>query len=103
MASTVNRPRALVLDREDSVAVLLDPVANGEAVMLLDSGSQALGTVKVSTPIEPFHKIAIRGIGQGEHVIKYGEVIGRASRSILRGDHVHIHNVESVRLSRGSR
>jgi altronate dehydratase small subunit len=30
-------------------------------------------------------------------VIKYAEVIGVASRPISVGEHVHVHNVESVR------
>ena len=33
----------------------------------------------------------------GDNVLKYGEVIGKASRAISPGDWVHIHNVESAR------
>ncbi|RLG06284.1 MAG: D-galactarate dehydratase, partial [Thaumarchaeota archaeon] len=46
----------------------------------------------------PFgHKLAIREIPRGEEIIKYGEVIGRATRDIEIGEHVHVHNVESLR------
>jgi len=41
------------------------------------------------------HKVALRGIRQGEPVIKYGYPIGIASRDIAAGEHVHSHNVES--------
>jgi len=44
----------------------------------------------------PFgHKAAVREIPAGEKVVKYDEAIGRASRAICEGEHVHAHNVES--------
>lgn len=30
-------------------------------------------------------------------VIKYGEIIGKASVEIRKGQHVHVHNLESLR------
>jgi altronate hydrolase len=39
------------------------------------------------------HKIASTGIKSGEAVIKYGQIIGFASRDIGAGDYVHTHNV----------
>lgn len=41
------------------------------------------------------HKYAIKEIKQGEYVIKYGEIIGRATCDIKVGDWVHTHNVKS--------
>ena len=41
------------------------------------------------------HKYALSDIGCGETVIKYGQVIGRASRDIKAGEWVHTHNVRS--------
>jgi altronate hydrolase len=40
------------------------------------------------------HKIAVAGIGQGEPVRKYNQIIGFATKPIEPGDHVHTHNVE---------
>ena len=46
----------------------------------------------------PFaHKIALRKISRGEGVIKYGERIGSATRTIQPGEWVHIHNVRGER------
>jgi len=51
----------------------------------------------------PFgHKFALKDIGRGERIIKYGETIGQATASIKKGEHVHIHNVEGLR-GRGDR
>ncbi len=41
------------------------------------------------------HKFALRDIPKGEYVIKYGEIIGRATSDIQKGDWVHTHNVKS--------
>ena len=41
------------------------------------------------------HKFALKDISKGEFIIKYGEVIGRASTDIKKGDWVHTHNVKS--------
>ncbi len=41
------------------------------------------------------HKFALRDIPKGEYVIKYGEIIGRATADIKKGDWVHTHNVKS--------
>ncbi|MBQ3490480.1 MAG: altronate dehydratase [Clostridia bacterium] len=41
------------------------------------------------------HKYALRTIGTGEHIIKFGEIIGRATRDITKGEWVHTHNVKS--------
>ncbi len=39
------------------------------------------------------HKVAVRDIAAGGDVVRYGCVIGRTTRAIARGEHVHTHNV----------
>ena len=39
------------------------------------------------------HKFALKDIKRGEYVIKYGEIIGRATEDIKKGEWVHTHNV----------
>ena len=41
------------------------------------------------------HKIALCHIAQGDFVIKYGEIIGKATCDIEQGDWVHSHNLRS--------
>ena len=41
------------------------------------------------------HKFALTDITEGEYVIKYGEIIGKATQNIAKGDWVHTHNVKS--------
>ena len=51
--------------------------------------------LKGNDKIPAGHKFARRDIKKGEFVIKYGEVIGRATEDIKAGDWVHTHNVKS--------
>jgi altronate hydrolase len=56
-------------------------------------------TIAIREAIDAGHKFALVDIPEGGQVIKYGEVIGRARRSIQNGEHVHQHNLESLRDS----
>jgi len=38
------------------------------------------------------HKVATRGIGKGEPILRYGQIIGFAECAIMAGEHVHTHN-----------
>lgn len=82
--------RLLLLSPGDTGYVLCDQIIMGEVVVVVDglavSFPQALGLG---------HKITRLPVAAGEHVIKYGPPIGRASRAILPGDHVHLYNLVS--------
>jgi len=80
------------VDPRDHVATALRDLVAGETV-----SSQGV-TVMVQADIPKGHKIATRNVAAGHEVLKYGWPIGRATRDIAAGDHVHIHNVET-RLS----
>jgi SAF domain len=82
-------PRLILLSPGDSVYVLRDQIAAGEAVMVEG--------VAVAFPqqLGLGHKIARLPVAAGDKVIKYGAPIGRASRAIAPGDHVHLHNLTS--------
>ncbi len=76
-------PLTIRLHPDDSVliarATLLPgtPVAEGVAV---------LGRIPAG------HKVAIRPHAAGEPVIRYGQIIGFATRAIAPGEHVHVQN-----------
>lgn len=74
----------------DNVATMLGD-AEGE-VRVLGAGG---GPVALPGPVAAGHKIALRDIGEGEAVVKYGARIGRATRRIRRGEWVHLHNMAS--------
>lgn len=82
-------PRLMLLSPGDSVYILRDQITACEAVML---GGVA---VAFAHPLGLGHKIARLPVAAGERLIKYGAPIGRASRAIAPGDHVHLHNLVS--------
>ena len=87
--------RIVVLNRADNVATsLVSLEAQSRIEVELNWERQAI-TVLDSIPFG--HKLAIRNLAPGDDVLKYGEVIGRASEAIEPGQWVHVHNVESVR------
>ena len=87
--------QVVVLNDADNVATSLAPLdAQSRVEVELDGHSR---TVTLLDPIPFGHKLAIRTLSPGDDVLKYGEVIGRASEAIEPGRWVHVHNVESVR------
>ncbi len=91
---TVSMPRAIILNSSDNVATLIDPGTAGDQ-LTIQGAAQPDTTLKSDIPYG--HKCAIRPIGEGEHICKYGEIVGQASCSIEAGEHVHVHNVDSLR------
>jgi altronate dehydratase small subunit len=85
----------MIVNKKDNVATALSDLTVGDHVSLI--GAINPQSIKASQPIPFGHKIALTTIVVGETIVKYGEVIGLATQSITPGDHVHIHNVESLR------
>lgn len=79
--------KLLLIHQDDNVAVALTQLKRG---VTYKAGEKAL---TMTEDIAPAHKAALRDIGQGEQVIKYGLPIGRATANIRAGEHVHIHNI----------
>ena len=86
--------KALVIHRGDNVAVAVSAIRAGEAVPV---ERETVEEVTLLDDIAFGHKFALIDLEPGEGVVKYGEIIGQASRRIRRGEHVHVHNVESTR------
>ncbi len=83
--------RAIRMDEKDNVATALNDIAEGDEITI--DGQEMVARQSI-----PFgHKTAVVPINRGEEVIKYGEVIGRATADIQKGEHVHVHNTESLR------
>ena len=91
--------RAIMMNPGDNVATALDILEAGDKVTV-QSASQETPRVISATANIPFgHKMALAEIDKGAEVIKYGELIGLASKAIGLGDYVHVHNVISARFA----
>jgi hypothetical protein len=85
-------PRALVLHARDNVAVVLDEAEPGPITLIGMAGTK---TVDAGESIAVGHKVALRAIGTGDPVVKYGVSIGVATEAIAAGGWVHTHNCRS--------
>ena len=79
--------RGVVLRPGDDVAVATSALRAG-GVLLVDDTE-----ITVTAAVPAGHKVALREVAPGQSVRKYGQAIGRATRAIANGDHVHVHNL----------
>jgi altronate dehydratase small subunit len=93
----MNERNIIILNEKDNVAVALDDLAEGAAISIQGKSQPKTITLRNAVPFG--HKFALHPIKKGNDIVKYGEVIGRATSDIAEGEYVHIHNVESVRFS----
>ncbi len=87
--------KVIVLNPNDNVAVALTDL-KAEELVEIPIGKEVI-KVRAIGEIPSGHKIAIKEIAEGEPIIKYGEVIGVATKHIGVGEHVHVHNVSGLR------
>lgn len=80
---------AIRINIKDNVAVALQPLKKGQAIMI-DGISLIL-----KDNIKQGHKFALSALKQGEDIIKYSMPIGSALRNISQGEHIHIHNIKT--------
>ncbi len=78
----------------DNVAVALVSIPTG-ATLHLDDGS-----ILPCREIPAGHKFALVDLPEKALVIKYGQVIGETTQPVQRGEHVHLHNLRSLRRER---
>ena len=78
------------IHEDDNVAVALRPIARGER---LTAGPYEVNALE---EIPQGHKFALKEIGEGEAVVKYGFRIGLAKEHIPAGGWVHVHNLKTA-------
>ena len=87
----------LLMHAKDNVAVCLADGRAGETVMPKTKDGRKLESIKLLDDTPYAHKVALTDIAPGEHIMKYGEVIGVATKSVRTGNWVHEHNLEGLR------
>lgn len=89
--------QALRMNDKDNVVTAVTAVEAHDQVHVMRKDGSNVGTIEAREAIERYHKLALHDIAAGELVTKYGQTIGRATQSIQQGEHVHTHNIESVK------
>ena len=91
MPEPLNKLDALRVHPRDDVLVALRDLQPDETVH-----SSSGATLVAKSAVPRGHKIAVAAISAGAVVRKYGWPIGRATRDIAQGEHVHIHNLATA-------
>jgi galactarate dehydratase len=74
--------RYIRVHERDNVAIIVDPEG-------APAGTEFPGGLVLSEHIPQAHKVALQQLNSGEPVIRYGEIIGTATRAIPAGSWVH--------------
>lgn len=90
----------MIIDAADNVGVAIESIKKGDTISYLDMTKKQVD-IKAAEDISIYHKFALCNIPQGQPVVKYGQHIGVAAADIKQGEHVHEHNVKSVRENLG--
>ena len=83
----------------DDVGVAVMDLNAGEEIDAVTLEGEPVSTVKLVEDVPLGHKVAMRDLPAQKHVIEYEREIGYASSDIRCGEHVHIHNLKSLRWS----
>jgi (2R)-sulfolactate sulfo-lyase subunit alpha len=85
-------------DAEDTVAVVVvEGVKSGTAMTgwIMDEDRTIDLEARQDIPIG--HKIALKDMGPGDTVVKYGIDMGKVTAAIKKGEHAHVHNIKTKR------
>ncbi len=88
----------VVHDEGDSAGVVVvEGVKSGDKLIgwVMDQDKTLEFAARQDIPIG--HKLAIKPLGAGDTVIKYGVDIGKTIAPIGVGEHLHVHNVKTKR------
>ena len=80
------------LSTEDNVVVAISDLQAGTAIEDDDTVTR--------NDVPAGHKVATCLIEKGQHITKYGQIIGVATSNIKPGEHVHTHNVDMSEYNR---
>jgi altronate hydrolase len=92
-APATNAPRSVRLSPQDNVLVAVDNFEPGAV----------LYGVAAKTRVPRGHKMALVDVVKGQPIVKFGQIIGFASKDIAAGEWIHEHNVEMHAFERDYR
>lgn len=78
----------------DNVCTALSTLLPGD-IRVVGSSNGRDDCIGIREEIAQGHKLSAQDIAEGEPIIKYGVVIGIATRAIVKGEWVHLHNCKS--------
>ena len=87
----------LLHEAEDDVGVAAMDLKAGEEVQAVTLEGNPVTSIKLVDDVPLGHKAAMRDMAEKKHILEYGREIGYAATAIVKGAHVHTHNIKSLR------
>ena len=85
---------AIMLRPMDTVVTIVGDVVKGDTVNYTKDGEAC--TVIATEDIPAFHKIAVKSLKSGDHIIKYGQIIGGLVEDAPAGCWISHKNIISL-------
>ena len=86
----------IIHDEKDNVGVVvIEKVNKNQKCNCWIMENDKSVNIQSITEIPLGHKIAMKDLGPGDTILKYGHDIGKVVKDIKKGDHVHVHNVKT--------
>ena len=91
-------PHLLVHEHADNVGVVVvEGLTAGTEMLVCVTHDNSTFRLTAGADVTIGHKIALKGLKDGDTAIKYGEDIGKIIADIEKGAHVHTHNCKTKR------
>ena len=93
---TMSNTDIIIHDEKDNVGVVvIEKVNKNQKCNCWIMENDKSVNIQSITEIPLGHKIAMKDLGPGDTILKYGHDIGKVVKVIKKGDHVHVHNVKT--------
>jgi (2R)-sulfolactate sulfo-lyase subunit alpha len=93
---TMSNTDIIIHDEKDNVGVVvIEQVNKNQKCNCWIMENDKSVNIQSITEIPLGHKIAMKDLGPGDTILKYGHDIGKVVKDIKKGDHVHVHNVKT--------
>lgn len=89
----------LLHEPDDDVGVAAMDLKAGEEIQAVTLEGEPVISIVLVDDVPLGHKVAMRDMEENKHVMEYGREIGYAITAIIKGAHVHVHNIKSLRWS----
>jgi len=94
----VSNPDFLVHDSTDVVGVVVvEGIKKGQTLSGWVMDKDKTIRIKCIDAIPLGHKVALKGLKDGDTVLKYGHDIGKIVANVAKGGHVHTQNLKTKR------
>lgn len=94
----MSNPDFLVHDSTDVVGVVVvEGIKKGQTLSGWVMDKDKTIRIKCIDAIPLGHKVALKGLKDGDTVLKYGHDIGKIVANVAKGGHVHTQNLKTKR------